>query len=75
MQVRGDGVVDRPFGDLVTNQIRHAPKRIRRRTVNRTAYRRAYARALYALRDGHEAEFHDLLEHCLVEAVAEEARG
>lgn len=62
----------RPFGDLVTVQIRDgARKRVRRRTINRTAYRRAYARALYALRDSHEAEFHELLEHLIVEAQAE----
>lgn len=61
-----------PFGDLVTEQVRALPKRIRRRTVSRVAYRRGYARALYALRDQHPAEFAELLEACLAEATAEE---
>lgn len=61
-----------PFGSLVDRQIKRRGKR-KRLTVNRAAYRRAYARALYALRDEHQLEFHELLEATLAEVKSEEA--
>lgn len=63
-----------PFGTLVTRQVRGGRRR-KRLTVNRAAYRRAYARALYALREAHPAEFAELLEHTLAEAKAEQGAG